>query len=79
MNALIRWFISVLTCNIWCKNNVDTINEYEIIMKKIRNGKHISNEELLFVNNLPRETLLEIIDINNTVIEQLNGIINYKW
>jgi len=72
---MLRWLISVLTWNIWSKNNSDTINEYKI-MFKIRNGNPLDKEELLFINNLSREKLLEIIDINNTIISQLNRIVN---
>lgn len=72
---MLRWLISVLSGISGEKNNSDTINEYKI-MFKIRNGNPLDKEELLFINNLSREKLLEIIDINNTIISQLNRIVN---
>ena len=56
------------------KYNFDMI-KYNKIMYNIRNARSLDSEELLFLQLLPKENLIEIIEINNTYIDLFNQMI----
>jgi len=56
------------------KYNFDMI-KYNKIMNNIRNAHSLDSEELLFLQLLPKENLIEIIEINNTYIDLFNQMI----
>jgi len=57
----------------------ELINSYRIhyIMRIIRNGVPLNDEELIFVKTLSKEQLIEIIEINNTNIDLFNKLIHF--
>jgi hypothetical protein len=56
------------------KYNFDMI-KYNKIMNNIRSARSLDSEELLFLQLLPKENLIEIIEINNTYIDLFNQMI----
>jgi hypothetical protein len=50
------------------------MKHYEI-MKKIRNGLELKNDDFGFIKTLSKDNLIEIIEINNTIIGNLNELI----
>ena len=57
----------------------ELINSYRIhyIMRIIRNGVPLNDEELTFVKTLSKEQLIEIIEINNKNIDIYFKLINF--
>ena len=55
-------------------NNNFNMKHYEI-MKKIRNGLELKNDDFGFIKTLSKDNLIEIIEINNTIIGNLNELI----
>ena len=47
-------------------------------MIKIRNGFSLNLNELNFINTLPRNELLVIININNIHLERINEYFSYE-
>ena len=45
-------------------------------MKQIRNGIELSNEELIFLKTLPKEKLIEIIEINISNIQIMRELLS---
>lgn len=85
MNAWIRWFVSLFTCNLYLmkynkvnNENIFNTNNHYKIMQKIRNGISLEKIELQFIKTLSKEKLIEIIEINNTIIYLMNGVIKYE-
>lgn len=88
MNSWIGWFLSLLCIENRSKTYIEPKPEPEIdtelidsyrtygIMRIIRNGIPLDDEELLFVKTLSREQLIEIIEINNKNISMFHTVIN---
>jgi len=57
----------------------ELINSFRIhyIMRIIRNGVPLNDEELTFVKTLSKEQLIEIIEINNKNIDLYFKLINF--
>jgi len=57
----------------------ELINSYRIhyIMRIIRNGVPLNDEELTSVKTLSKEQLIEIIEINNKIIDIYIKLINF--
>jgi len=88
MNEWIKWFISLFMWNNKTENTggkivielePELINSYRIhyIMRIIRNGVPLNDEELTSVKTLSKEQLIEIIEINNTIIDMYFKLINF--
>ena len=84
----IKWFISLFMWNNKTENRggkiviepePELINSYRIhyIMRIIRNGVSLNDEELTSVKTLSKEQLIEIIEINNTNIDLFNKLIHF--
>ena len=89
MNVWIKRFISLFMWNnnttnigggkIVIEPEPQLINSYRIhyIMRMIRNGVPLNDEELTYVKTLSKEQLIEIIEINNKNIDMYFKLINF--
>jgi len=60
-------------------SNLFVLKDHEIklyeLMKRIRNGLELTNEDLTFIKSLPKEKLIEFIKINNDQIQVLRELL----
>ena len=68
MNEWIKWLIQI-----FIREEFDKKKHYEL-MKKIRNTISLNDNELKFIDTLPKKELLLIIKINNIHIETMNNL-----
>jgi hypothetical protein len=68
MNEWIKWLIQI-----FIREEFDKKKHYEL-MKKIRNTISLNDNELKFIDTLPKKELLLIININNIHIERMNNL-----
>jgi hypothetical protein len=85
LNGLYHYLCGIITPQILGGGKIviepepELINSYRyyIIMKMIRNGVPLNDEELTSLKTLSKEQLIEIIEINNKNIDLFNKLIHF--
>jgi hypothetical protein len=64
-------------------NNINNSSKYcydkekfKLLMRNIRNLEILTSEDFEFINNLPKEQLLEIINVYNLHVKAIKPILN---
>ena len=50
--------------------------KFKLLMRNIRNLEILTSEDFEFINNLPKEQLLEIINVYNLHVKAIKPILN---
>lgn len=70
------YYLIILICikKIFSNEN----DKYKIVINKISNYNILTEEELIYINTLPKDELFKIIKLYNNYINEITTIFNYE-